>query len=189
MTTCLDAATLQAYLDGELADDDMRRAARHLARCPACRTALDTLAADVALLREVLDELAPRSAPAPDFRPSVLRSPAGRRDRWREALLRHAVWPARRARGRWLGGSLATAALVLLSVLLAHDLADRDAVGPPPGADGIAAADPADIYANPNTLWRRRSLPIQILNLRTGDRQWLVSSGAADHGGSVAGDR
>jgi len=83
----LEEGTLQALLDGELADIPAREAERHLSGCRLCSAALEELRRASELVAgafALLDRAPPRTAPA-------LQPPTTRRSAWSTAPLRRAA--------------------------------------------------------------------------------------------------
>jgi len=79
---CLDEGTLQAYLDNELTEDRMARAAGHLAVCEGCHERLGRREASLGRVKAWLDTLSPE---APLERGEGIRRIAPKRSgvRWR----------------------------------------------------------------------------------------------------------
>jgi len=83
---------LQAYLDSELPEARMRRAAGHLAACETCRDRLRRLEATVGCVSAWLDALAPEDLPALDaVVPRIAMRTAGVRWRWAAVALAGAL--------------------------------------------------------------------------------------------------
>jgi hypothetical protein len=57
MMSCLNQGALQAYLDGELPEAEMYRAAGHLESCIACRARVERVGATAARVNALLDSL------------------------------------------------------------------------------------------------------------------------------------
>lgn len=93
MKDCWSEGDLRAYLDRELAPEEMERATAHLAECPDCRRLSETLSARAVLISDWMNALAEPAAPE-------VPAPRARRS-----------W-------RWVAASLAAAAAVILAVAL-----------------------------------------------------------------------
>ena len=94
---------LQAYIDGELKEDDTRAMERHLISCPECMAARNQLDSAGRIATLALTEL--------DTLPEPVVSPAGSEERIRAIRDRAAARRHRRARRRW-----ALAASVILAL-------------------------------------------------------------------------
>ena len=89
---CLDEGTLQAYLDSELPEARMRRAAGHLEACAPCRDRLGRIEAAVVRVNAWLDALAPAGLPAlDDAVPRIAAKTSGLRWRWAAVALAGAL--------------------------------------------------------------------------------------------------
>jgi hypothetical protein len=89
---CLDEGTLQAYLDSELPEARMRRAAGHLEACAPCRDRLGRIEAAVGRVNAWLDALAPAGLPALDEAvPRIAARTGGLRWRWAAVALAGAL--------------------------------------------------------------------------------------------------
>ncbi len=111
MLTCyLVRRRLGAYLDGALAEEGARRAASHLAGCPACQGEVDALRR----LRAALQRTLPVAEPDwTGFWPGVVRGIQDRREAVPVAAAPRPVW----RRPRWaFGGALAAAVLIALTI-------------------------------------------------------------------------
>jgi anti-sigma factor RsiW len=84
---CLDEGTLQAYLDSELPEARMRRAAGHLEACAPCRDRLGRIEAAVGRLNAWLDALAQAGLPALDEAVPRIAAKTGGLLRWRWAAV------------------------------------------------------------------------------------------------------
>jgi anti-sigma factor RsiW len=133
---------LNAYLDGELADDVRARVEAHLATCPVCQLELDQLRATRQTLRAMAPLRAPRAftleaAPGPELGRTVARpGPA---------------WPA--ALGWvWRLGSLASTAFLLVALLVTNVPLPMAGTNITRGADEKAASGfqegPAGVLAD-----------------------------------------
>lgn len=105
MKECWSEGDLRAYLDRELAPEEMERATAHLAECSTCSELYETISARAALVAGWMDELMPLPAPAV----------APRR-----------VW----AGWKWVASALAAAAAVILAMVLMPHRAQRQPVRP-----------------------------------------------------------
>ncbi|MCH8107615.1 MAG: hypothetical protein IIB30_04560 [Chloroflexi bacterium] len=123
--------TLAEYMDGRLGAVARTRVDQQLAACADCREELEELQATVALLQQLPVEPVPRSftLPVPPARPASLRPSA----------------PLRMP--QWVYAGAASAAAVVLAVLVSADATGLLGPGTPPVERGIAgetaAASPA----------------------------------------------
>jgi anti-sigma factor RsiW len=89
---CLDEGTLQAYLDSELPEARMRRAAGHLEACAPCRDRRGRLEATAGRVNAWLEALAPEDLPALDEAvPRTAAKTSGLRWRWAAVALAGAL--------------------------------------------------------------------------------------------------
>jgi len=89
---CLDEGTLQAYLDSELPEAQMHRAAGHLETCAGCRDRLGRLEATLRRVTGCLDALAPEDLPIlGETSPRIAARAAGVRWRWAAVALAGAL--------------------------------------------------------------------------------------------------
>jgi len=168
MSEHLSAETVSAFVDGELAGDDLARAAQHVAECAACaRRALSESLLERSTAnaghRYAMPEgfearmqkaiAAQQNVPAEASHPS----PAGRRAGWSHASL-------------W-GGALAAVLLVSTGGYVAHDLAMRNAHSSALVAEtvdehiaALAAATPQVISTDRHTVkpWFQGKLPFSF---------------------------
>jgi len=79
---CLHEGTLQAYLDGELAEMQRRRAAGHVQSCARCRARLEQVRATAARVNALLDALVVEVPVAAAFAVSPLRARPGLEAEW-----------------------------------------------------------------------------------------------------------
>jgi Putative zinc-finger len=107
MNECWPEGDLRAYLDRELAPDEMERAAGHVAECPECSA-----------------------------RCEVLSARAGRVSAWMDALAEPVSPVSRRTGWKWVAAALAAAAVMVIAVAVAPRRASppvrpaRAALGP-----------------------------------------------------------
>lgn len=109
MTECWSEGALRAYLDRELATEDMQKVAAHLGECPICDGLCTELAARAAHVSALMDVLPEWTATA--GRPQVVTRP-----RWRLS---------------WVSIAVAVAACLALAVYLRPERNSRVAVAPP----------------------------------------------------------
>ena len=95
MKQCWPEGDLRAYLDRELAPDEMERAAAHLAECPECSGRCDALSATAQRVSAWMTELTPAAVPV--------------------------AAPPRPARAAWkfAAAALATAAAIVIAITAA----------------------------------------------------------------------
>lgn len=85
---CLDEGALKAYLDNELPEAQMRRAAGHLEACAPCRDRLGRIETTAGRVNAWLAALAPEDLPALDEAvPRIAARTRGLRWRWAAAAL------------------------------------------------------------------------------------------------------
>ncbi|PYT18177.1 MAG: hypothetical protein DMG59_05120 [Acidobacteria bacterium] len=148
MNSCLDLGVLQAYLDRELGESEMRAAASHLSGCRVCTANLEAVQSTAARVNALFDALA--GEPFPEPAPSIAR-------------------PRRRGWAAAVAGTLAAA--VVLAVLFTRH---PDSV-PPPAAKHPAIVTPAPRPAASNRTTaparkrHRRPKVDYFLALDTGD--------------------
>jgi len=98
MKTCLEAGTLQSYLDGELSPNAMQSVATHLASCRACAALAREAEAELAVFMEAMAPAAsiPASVPTARLRERLDAALA-------EAAGQHDKRPAARGESSWRG--------------------------------------------------------------------------------------
>ena len=122
MTQCWSEGTLRAYLDRELASEEMQRVAAHLAECTVCDGLCTELAARAAHVSALMELLPEWTAPVP--RPLVV-------------MVR---------RPNWIGIAVAVAACLALAAYLLPNRRSREvAVAAPP----VIAPSPTVEFAPP----------------------------------------
>lgn len=94
MKECWSEGDLRAYLDRELAPQEMERAAAHLAECPECSGRCDTLSARALRVSSWMGALSEPAVPVAPPRPA------------------RAAW-------RWAAAALAAAAAIMLAIVAA----------------------------------------------------------------------
>jgi hypothetical protein len=123
--TCLDEGTLQARLDGELDDAQLRAVEAHLASCAACRARAEQLSAQAERVRRALAALAPE--PASDSLDAHMALARFRAEHVGEAT--EASWAARifarRWRPAWAGAALLALIVVCFSFAPARSWAQK----------------------------------------------------------------
>lgn len=112
MKECWAEGDLRAYLDRELAPEEMERAAAHLAECPECKENFEALSARAGRVSEWMDALAEPALP-------VLAAKRPARRNW-----------------KWVAAALAAAAAIVLAILVSPHPAPRperaaEATAPP----------------------------------------------------------
>jgi hypothetical protein len=103
MKECWSEGDLRAYLDRELAPEEMERATAHLAECSTCSELYETIAARASMVSGWMDELTPLPVPA---------------------IAPRRVW----AGWKWVASALAAAAAVILAIVLMPHRAQRQPV-------------------------------------------------------------
>jgi hypothetical protein len=139
---CLDEGTLQAYLDSELPEARIRRAADHLEGCAHCRERLARLEAAMACVNVCLNALAPEGLDAQPLAHGAIVKVASktRGGRWR--------WAA-------VGLAAALAAPVALLFTNAH-AAKKKARSPEPPAPLVSLQGPASPQPHRTVAVRKR---------------------------------
>jgi anti-sigma factor RsiW len=110
MKECWSEGDLRAYLDRELAPEEMERATAHLAECSTCSELYETISARAATVSGWMDELAPLPA---------------------AAVMPRRMW----AGWKWVASALAAAAAIILAIVLSPHRAQ-----PQPARPQIAPA-------------------------------------------------
>jgi Putative zinc-finger len=101
MKECWAEGDLRAYLDRELAPEEMERASAHLAECPECKEKFEAVSARAGRVSEWMDALAEPALPV-----LAAKRPA------------HRSW-------RWVAAGLAAAAAIVLAILVSPHPAPR----------------------------------------------------------------
>ncbi len=112
MTECWAEGDLRAYLDRELAPEEMERAAAHMTECPECKEKFEAVSARAGRVSEWMEALAEPALP-------VLAAKRPARRNW-----------------RWGAAGLAAAAAIVLAILVSPHQATRpervaEAIAPP----------------------------------------------------------
>jgi anti-sigma factor RsiW len=101
MKDCWAEGDLRAYLDRELAPEEMERATAHLAECPECNEKFEAVSARAGRVSKFMDALAEPALP-------VLAAKRPARGNW-----------------RWAAAALAAAAAIVLAILVSPHPAPR----------------------------------------------------------------